>query len=1015
MTIADRFKNGDISRSELKAMAEKDPSLAPQVASLLDEELTESELSGIAAAGIQGKKDQLLEGTAGSEDLFGGDGDDDMDGHSGNDYMEGRGGDDVMEGGRGSDWLEGGEGDDNLDGGRGSDYLLGGEGNDSMDGGRGQDILSGGEGNDTLTGGEDEDYFIFREGDGDDVITDFQPGTDVIYIDTQSADGYEVSYDEETGNSTITYAGGTITVEGVQITGEDINYESFSSEGGEVEGGIGNDVLYGNDGDDTLTGETGDDALKGGDGDDALDGGAGDDYLSGGEGSDTLTGGEGRDTFSFNKDSGDDVITDFTPGEDKIDLRGYGIDGTEYEISYDEETGNSTITHAGGTITIEGVQITGEDVSMRAYGTSGDDNMSGGVGDDSVIGGAGADTISTGAGNDIIDGSVWEDGGADDVAYGGTGNDMYIWTPSGHGSDTFDGGEGYDRLTLDLGDTSVHDAFNNGDIQISLTDADGNPVEITDSMWGYNGSLSLPEGVSGTITGPDGDVMTFTNVESIEGTADNSSSYYPDSPDNDDSSEVFQGTSGDDTMRGGSSDDNIEGSRGNDVIDGGAGDDDIEGGWDNDTLGGGAGDDDMDGGRGDDTLLGGSGEDYLRGGQGDDVLQGGTGHDTMTGGQGDDTFVYRAGDGDDVITDFTPGEDTILIGGNDTDGYEISYDPQTGNSTITYAGGTITVEGVQVTADDIQFQGWATNNDDDVRGGEADDTLLAGGGDDTVTGGAGEDAIAGGSGNDDIDGGAGNDYIEGGRGDDTITGGAGNDMFVYYEGDGDDVITDFTPGEDTIRLVGVDEDGYRVVYDPQTGNSTITYAGGTITVEGAQVTGHDITLLAAGSEADDTIGGGFGDDEISGNAGDDQLSGGAGDDNLFGGDGSDTISGGEDDDYIDGGYQDDAADLISGGAGDDIYVWTPSGDGSDTFDGGLGGDMLLLDMNPGVSVHDAVNNGDIRIDLVDGDGNPVEITAAMWDTNGSLNLPVGVTGTVTGPDGDVLSFQNLERIGVYSY
>ena len=1035
MSIADRFKKGEISRNELQAMVRKDPSLASQVDPLLNEELSETELSDIAAAGIQDKQDQFLEGTSGRDNLYGGDGDDDMDGHSGSDHMEGGGGDDVMEGGRGRDFMVGGEGDDNLDGGRDNDLLIGGEGDDSLDGGRGSDLLYGGTGDDTITGGDGSDAFLFREGDGDDVITDFQKGTDTIYIETGSTDGYEVSYDEETGNSTITYAGGTITVEGVQLTGEDIEYAAFAQEGGEVSGGIGNDTLYSGSGEDTVSGGEGDDYLNSGRGDDAVDGGEGDDSIVGGDGNDTLTGGEGNDTFSFSQDSGDDVITDFTPGEDHIDLRSYGIEDIEYEISYDEETGNSTITHAGGTITVEGAQITADDVSMRAYGTSGDDDMQGGAGDDTISGGAGADTIDGGAGDDVIDGSNWENGGADDVVSGGEGRDTYIWSPTGAGSDTFDGGEGYDRLELDLPNgVSVEDAFNNGDIQIALTDADGNPVEITDSMWSYNGSLRLPEGVSGTITGPDGDVMTFTNVERIDVEGNNYHPSYPDSHDDDSSGsgEVIEGTGGDDNLYGttgndtmdgrggddniqsGSGDDDIEGGRGNDTIEGGSGDDDIEGGLGDDQLFGGSGDDDMDGGRGDDSMAGGSGEDYLRGGQGDDVLMGGTGHDTMTGGEGSDTFVYRAGDGDDVITDFTPGEDTILMGGYNTDGYEISYDPETGNSTITYAGGTITVEGVQITANDLQFQGRATDGDDNVRGGVADDYLLAGGGDDTVTGGEGDDTIGGGSGNDVIDGGTGDDMIAGGRGDDTITGGEGDDMFVYHAGDGDDVITDFTPGEDTIQLVGVGEGDYTVVYDPETGNSTITYAGGTITVEGAMVSGHDISLLAIGTDGDDTMGGGVGDDEITGQDGDDQLSGGAGDDNLFGDGGSDTISGGEGDDYMDGGYGDDAADLISGGAGDDIYVWTPSGDGSDTFDGGLGNDMLLLDMDPGVSVQDAVTDGDIEINLVDADGNPVEITADMWGRDGSLILPEGVTGTVTGPDGDVLTFQNLERISAYA-
>lgn len=67
---------------------------------------------------------------------------------------------------------------------------------------------------------------------------------------------------------------------------------------------------------------TGDDVLLGGTGDDVLDGGSGDDILNGGSGADILTGGTGDDIFVF---GGGDLITDFSFGEDRIDLRDLGI------------------------------------------------------------------------------------------------------------------------------------------------------------------------------------------------------------------------------------------------------------------------------------------------------------------------------------------------------------------------------------------------------------------------------------------------------------------------------------------------------------------------------------------------------------------------------------------------------------------------------------------------------------------------------------------------------------------
>ena len=58
--------------------------------------------------------------------------------------------------------------------------------------------------------------------------------------------------------------------------------------------------------------------LKGGN--DKIDAGAGDDIIIGNAGNDTLTGGEGRDVFVFmaNSNSGQDTITDFVRGSDKI-------------------------------------------------------------------------------------------------------------------------------------------------------------------------------------------------------------------------------------------------------------------------------------------------------------------------------------------------------------------------------------------------------------------------------------------------------------------------------------------------------------------------------------------------------------------------------------------------------------------------------------------------------------------------------------------------------------------------
>ncbi len=111
-----------------------------------------------------------------------------------------------------------------------------------------------------------------------------------------------------------------------------------SSGGGddEVHGGDGDDRLYGGSGNDRLYGDNGNDLLMGGSGNDLLKGERGNDFLHGGSGDDVLhtrwghdwlVGGTDDDTFVVCASGQPEmnVILDFTPGEDVIDLRHPGI------------------------------------------------------------------------------------------------------------------------------------------------------------------------------------------------------------------------------------------------------------------------------------------------------------------------------------------------------------------------------------------------------------------------------------------------------------------------------------------------------------------------------------------------------------------------------------------------------------------------------------------------------------------------------------------------------------------
>jgi Ca2+-binding RTX toxin-like protein len=177
----------------------------------------------------------------------------------------------------------------------GDDKVSGGTGTDSIFGSFGNDSISGGAGNDTLYGNDDNDFAY--GGTGDDSM----------------------------------FGGNGI--------------DNF-------EGNEGDDTIFGDEGDDGLAGQEGDDSLVGGNGNDRLYGWLGndmligdadDDTLYGGSGDDQLTGGIGADTFDFGSDFvtgdpfsslGQDTITDFQSGVDKIQLQRSAFSALPATISF---------------------------------------------------------------------------------------------------------------------------------------------------------------------------------------------------------------------------------------------------------------------------------------------------------------------------------------------------------------------------------------------------------------------------------------------------------------------------------------------------------------------------------------------------------------------------------------------------------------------------------------------------------------------------------------------------------
>ncbi|HUG59537.1 MAG TPA: calcium-binding protein, partial [Candidimonas sp.] len=131
-----------------------------------------------------------------------------------------------------------------------------------------------------------------------------------------------------------------------------------------LNGGSGNDVLDGGSGDDILNGGSGNDALEGGAGDDVLNGGSGNDILHGGLGDDILTGGAGDDIFVF---GGEDLVTDFSIGDDRIDLRKLGITLETFgsKVSLAASGNDMLLTIQGNTMKVS--DINPQDIGIDSF------------------------------------------------------------------------------------------------------------------------------------------------------------------------------------------------------------------------------------------------------------------------------------------------------------------------------------------------------------------------------------------------------------------------------------------------------------------------------------------------------------------------------------------------------------------------------------------------------------------------------------------------------------------------
>ena len=208
-----------------------------------------------------------------------------------------------------------------LNGTAASDTLIGGSGSDTLNGLGGNDLLNGKAGADTMSGGTGNDvYYVDNSGD---VVKELSSqGTDTVHTTINYTLGANVEKGIIDGTASINLTGNALA--------------------NSLQGNSGDNFLYGMAGNDTLIGSAGNDTLRGG------------------LGADTLTGGAGADIFQFEARNGNDRVTDFQSGVDKLDFRLLGITSTDIKTA--TSNGNLLIKvdvnhdgHADFTITLTGV------------------------------------------------------------------------------------------------------------------------------------------------------------------------------------------------------------------------------------------------------------------------------------------------------------------------------------------------------------------------------------------------------------------------------------------------------------------------------------------------------------------------------------------------------------------------------------------------------------------------------------------------------------------------------------
>lgn len=749
----------------------------------------------------------------------------------------------------------------------GNDILLGGSGNERIAGGSGNDILSGGPGDDQLYGEMGNDTYIFRRGNGHDIVYDSQGRSSIVFSGMIPEDVTVTRSDpknwdlvfriNDTGETLITDLGwnaqggsndlNIIFADGTVWDTAEVMRQTVSRPT------EGDDVIFGSPASDTLLGLGGNDLIFGNYGSDVMDGGAGDDIMVGIGAINASQSGyyeriqaNGNDTYVFGRGSGHDTIIDgdATPNtdrlifkeeisseeivvqrtdmdlvltikesDDRIFLEKYftenevwTVENHPYEIENIEFSNGAIWTAA----TIRDFLLTGSENPETIVGYRGDDAITGQNGNDRIEGRSGNDTIFGGQGNDIINA-----GWGNDVLDGGPGDDLLAGNANMSGMS--DG-----SLQYSTADNDTY-LFGWGDGRDTIQDYDWRDGNV-DSI-GFKDGILTSDVCFESIDNSRGDLKIIvgdgTDAITVQGWFGFNSDYYIIER------LVFADGAVLDPAYVRSHLSKI-GTMENDIL---------------------------NGSRNSETLYGFTGDDSLYGRDGDDILDGGNGDDLLYGGNGADTYLFNRGSGNDTIVENTANPEDIdaLILGPDVlpsdlvvhrSGKDMILDVNNTSDRLVVVDGfddnnmTKAIEEVRFSNGQVwnyvDLQARTLSFGGDEMSGE-DDVILGTSNGDVLSGQGGNDLICGLDGDDYLDGGDGRDWLNGGNGDDTMYGGAGDD--VVFAGPGDDTI--FAGAGNDIAWGGQGSDIY------------FFHAGdGRLTIEDSH--------LAETAADDDTYGGDYG-------------------------------------------------------------------------------------------------------------------------------------------------------------